>query len=485
MEKRWADYEPHPTLRWWALGATALIFLQLALGATMRHEHLGLSIPDFPLAYGRLLPDTSAAAVEEINSQRLAAGEMKTTAEQIWIQMAHRMLAVLIAATVLAFLWKARHGARVMRFWSLIWIAMILAQIGLGAWTIWSNKAADVATAHMTLGALCLLTGCLDLLSAFLWSTNPGFHFARRTKSAFDRALGMKIATIATSRFETLAGDLFELVKARLSLLVLLTTLVGFLMGWQGPMNYLLLAATLTGTALCACGAAALNQWWERDLDARMKRTQQRPLPARRMHPSDAMLFGLLFSLSGLAVLFMFTNIRAAVLALITITIYLLVYTPMKRVSSLNTLVGAIPGALPPLIGWVAAVGHYSLEGGLLFAILWFWQMPHFLAIAWMYREDYAKAGFAMLSNYDPEGFVSARQALLYSACLLLISLTPALFFYVHVWYFFTALALGVAFCAVALRFLMRRDRTSARTLFLASIAYLPLLLGLLVAARR
>ena len=225
----------------------------------------------------------------------------------------------------------------------------------------------------------------------------------------------MKTATIATSRFETLVSDLSELVKARLSFLVLLTTLVGFLMGWQGPMNYLLLAATLTGTALCACGAAALNQWWERDFDARMKRTQQRPLPAKRMHPSDALLFGLLFSLSGLAVLFIFTNIRAAFLAFITITIYLFVYTPMKRISSLNTLVGAIPGALPPLIGWVAAVGHYTLEGGLLFAILWFWQMPHFLAIAWMYREDYAGAGFVMLSNYDPEGFVTARQALLYS----------------------------------------------------------------------
>ena len=246
----------------------------------------------------------------------------------------------------------------------------------------------------MALGALSLLVGALLDFSAFLWRTNPGFRFARRAKSAFDGAHRMKTATIATSRFETLVSDLSELVKARLSFLVLLTTLVGFLMGWQGPMNYLLLAATLTGTALCACGAAALNQWWERDFDARMKRTQQRPLPAKRMHPSDALLFGLLFSLSGLAVLFIFTNIRAALLALITITIYLFVYTPMKRISSLNTLVGAIPGALPPLIGWVAAVGHYTLEGGLLFAILWFWQMPHFLAIAWMYREDYARSRF-------------------------------------------------------------------------------------------
>jgi heme o synthase len=295
----------------------------------------------------------------------------------------------------------------------------------------------------------------------------------------------MKTATFRIARWDALVGDLAELVKARLSFLVLLTTLVGFLMGWRGPMSYLILSATLVGTALCACGAAALNQWWERDFDARMKRTQQRPLPAKRMHPNDALLFGLLFSVSGLAVLFLFTNIRAAALALITIAIYLLVYTPMKRISSLNTLVGAIPGALPPLIGWVAAVGHYTLEGGLLFAILWFWQMPHFLAIAWMYREDYSRAGFIMLSNYDPEGFMTARQALLYSGCLLMASLMPALFFYVHAWYFFGALALGVAFCAIATRFLLRRDRTSARTLFLSSIVYLPLLFGLLVAARR
>jgi cytochrome c oxidase assembly protein subunit 15 len=160
-EKRWADYEPHPTLRWWALGATALIFLQLGIGATMRHEHIGLSIPDFPLAYGSWLPDTSAEAIERINAQRVAADEMKTSGLQIWIQMAHRITALLIAAAVAAFFWKARRGTRAVRFWSMIWVAMILLQIGLGAWTIWSDKAADVATAHMALGALSLLMGAL------------------------------------------------------------------------------------------------------------------------------------------------------------------------------------------------------------------------------------------------------------------------------------------------------------------------------------
>ncbi len=175
VQKRWADYEPHPTLRWWALGATALMFLQLGIGATMRHEHIGLSIPDFPLAYGSWLPDTSAGAMERINAERLAAGEMKTYASQIWIQMAHRLLAVVIATAVLTFFWKGRHGTRAVRFWSMIWIAMILAQIGLGAWTIWSKKAADVATAHMALGALSLLVGSLLTFRLFCGARTPDF----------------------------------------------------------------------------------------------------------------------------------------------------------------------------------------------------------------------------------------------------------------------------------------------------------------------
>jgi cytochrome c oxidase assembly protein subunit 15 len=174
-EKRWADYEPHPSLRWWALAATGLIFLQLGIGATMRHEHIGLSIPDFPLAYGSWLPDTSPEAMERINAQRFAAGEMKINALQIWVQMAHRMIALLIAAAVVAFSWKARGSVRAVRFWSVIWVAMILAQIGLGAWTIWSKKAADVATAHMALGALSLLVGALLAFRLFCGARSQDF----------------------------------------------------------------------------------------------------------------------------------------------------------------------------------------------------------------------------------------------------------------------------------------------------------------------
>lgn len=292
-------------------------------------------------------------------------------------------------------------------------------------------------------------------------------------------------AAVPEERKTALLDDVLELVKARLSLLVLITTLVGFLLGWRGPFDWVLLTATLLGTALCAGGAAALNQWWERDIDSRMKRTRGRPLPAGRMQPHDALLFGIFFSLSGVAILALFTNHRAAFLAFATIAIYIFVYTPMKRVSSLNTLVGAIPGALPPLIGWVAARGNYNIEGCLLFATLWFWQMPHFLAIAWMYKDDYADGGFVMLTANDPEGRMTARQALLYTLFLVPVTLLPSMLGFNSTVYFLGALAFGLAFTAFAVRFITQRTRNAARNLFFASIIYLPLLLGLLVATKR
>lgn len=295
----------------------------------------------------------------------------------------------------------------------------------------------------------------------------------------------MKEAAILPSRQTVgVLEDILTLTKARLSFLALITTLVGFLLGWRGPMDWVLLSATLLGTALCAGGASVLNQWWERDSDARMLRTRARPLPAGRMHPKDALLLGLLLSASGLAILVLFSNHRAAFLAFATIGIYVFVYTPMKRWSSLNTLVGAIPGALPPLIGWVAARGEYNLEGGLLFAILWFWQMPHFLAIAWMYREDYANAGFVMITSGDPTGLATGRQATLYAMCLLPVTLAPGLLGFNSLWYFFGALVLGSVFAALSIRFLIHRDRASAQRLFFASIIYLPVLMGLLLATR-
>lgn len=284
-----------------------------------------------------------------------------------------------------------------------------------------------------------------------------------------------------SSRQSSLTRDFAELVKARLSLLVLITTLVGFLLGWSGPIDYLLLSMTLIGTALSACGASALNQWWERHLDALMKRTCDRPLPAKRLHPLDALLFGLLCVTIGVALLVIFVNLLSAFLATITVVIYVLFYTPMKRWSTLNTLMGAIPGALPPLLGWTAATNEIGLGGCVLFLLLWFWQMPHFLAIAWLYREDYATAGFRMLSVNDPDGFMTSRQALLYSLALLAVSLLPTLIGMASPRYFLAAFILGLSFSTTAFLFVKDRTRKNARILFFASIIYLPLILGVLI----
>jgi protoheme IX farnesyltransferase len=246
-------------------------------------------------------------------------------------------------------------------------------------------------------------------------------------------------------------------------------------------MDYTLLSATLLGTALSAAGASALNQWIERDLDALMKRTADRPLPAGRMHPSDALIFGLLCCCCGVAILALMVNLLTAGLSLLTILIYAVLYTPLKRISELNTLLGAIPGALPPLLGWTAATGNAGFGGWVLFLILWFWQMPHFLAIAWLYRDQYAAAGFKMLSTRDPEGWATAWQALIYSAALLATSLLPGLFGYATPYYFFAALALGAGMVFLSIDFVRVRSTASARRLFFASIIYLPIILGVLI----
>ncbi|CAN5404101.1 COX15/CtaA family protein [soil metagenome] len=175
QEKKWADYEPNPTLKWWAFGATALIFFQLGVGATMRHEHIGLSIPDFPLAYGQVLPDTSAAALEKINETRKISDLKPTSAAQIWLQMAHRGMALLIFCAVVAAFLKSRQSAKSIRLWMTVWLCMLFVQICLGAWTIWSGKAADVATMHMALGALSLLVGVVNTFRLFRGARTQDF----------------------------------------------------------------------------------------------------------------------------------------------------------------------------------------------------------------------------------------------------------------------------------------------------------------------
>ena len=277
------------------------------------------------------------------------------------------------------------------------------------------------------------------------------------------------------------AAVLAELTKARLTALVLLTTLVGFYLGWHGPMDYLLMFNALAATALVASGASALNQLLEREYDAKMPRTQNRPLPSGRLQPGTVMLFGGITSVAGLVYLATAVNLLTAVLGAVTLVSYLFIYTPLKRVTWANTLVGAIPGALPPLMGWAAARNQLSGEGWALFAILAFWQLPHFFAIAWMYRDEYAKAGFVMLPHFDPDGSRTAQQSISNTLALMLASLFPFVWQISGKFYLASALVLGAGFLFYAVRFSRQMTRARARHFFLASIVYLPLLLTALV----
>jgi heme o synthase len=279
-------------------------------------------------------------------------------------------------------------------------------------------------------------------------------------------------------------SDVSELCKARITFMVLITTAVGFLLGCRGPINLLSFVQTLCGTALAASGAAALNQVFEVELDARMRRTRNRPLPGRRMTVDEALVIGILCSVAGILWLSLAINFYAGILTAITIGTYVFVYTPLKRITTLNTIVGAIPGALPPVIGWTAARGHADFESWILFAILFLWQMPHFLAISWLYREDYKNAGFVMLTGSDPDGSLTGRQALIYTMGLTSVSLLPLVLELTSFWYLPIALISGGNFIWMSFRFAITGTEQAARRLFVASIIYLPVTMAALVVTR-
>jgi protoheme IX farnesyltransferase len=280
---------------------------------------------------------------------------------------------------------------------------------------------------------------------------------------------------VASSR----VADFVELTKPRITSLVLVTAAVGYAVGGGAVprINFILF---MLGTALLCGGASALNQYLERDADARMTRTSRRPLPAGRVTPQDALVFGLAISAVGLIVL-AGVNLLTLALGAASLLSYVLAYTPLKRVTSLCTVIGAVPGALPPLMGWAAARGSLGPAGWGLFAILFLWQLPHFLAIGWLYREDYARGGFSMLAVSDRDGSSSGRQAALYATALLPVTLAAGLLAAAGKAYLWGALVLGVAFLVCSLAFLWNRSTGAARRLFLVSILYLPLLLGLMV----
>ena len=275
-----------------------------------------------------------------------------------------------------------------------------------------------------------------------------------------------------------------EHVFLNITLMVVLTAFVGFALGSTGGILSGRLAATLAGTALVAAGASCFNMLLERRTDSLMLRTRNRPLPAGRLRPPEALVWGLALTTIGLALLAWRTGALAAAIAFVTWASYLFFYTPLKTRTSLSTIVGALPGALPPVIGWAAARGRLEPGAFVLFAIVFLWQIPHFLAIAWIYREDYARGGLPMLPVLDPDGRLTGRQAVANTVALLLVSLAPTAAGIAGRAYFAGALALGLAFTAVAVRAAVLRTPRAARWLFVASILYLVALCTLLLADR-
>jgi protoheme IX farnesyltransferase len=402
-------------------GTTALavvVYAQILVGALLRHLGAGLAIPTFPLP---LIPPSTSLGV--------------------MVNFAHRAGAVIVALSVIALFFRllrfeARHPLRQIATLLLIVVA---AQILLGGYTIWSGKQPVITSLHVVTGALTLALSLLLALTA--------------------RVVGWRARKVSIK-------DYLELSKARIVAMVLITTAAGYIFG-APHISAMVLINTLIGTALVAAGTNALNQYAERDLDGMMRRTKHRPLPDGRIEPRTALIFATAISIIGTAYLALFVNVLTAALGAFTLVTYIFVYTPLKRISPACTPIGAIPGAVPPLMGWTAATGALSLGGWIAFGIVFLWQLPHFMAISWIYREDYGRAGFAMLSVRDEDGSATARQALFYSLALLLLSAFA----------FPNARIVGMLAAAMlviaSIVFLRNRSPRTARQLFMTSNVYL------------
>ncbi len=295
----------------------------------------------------------------------------------------------------------------------------------------------------------------------------------------------MSTSVLASPRHFTVASNYLALTKPRITWLILMTTAVGYYFGARGvAVNWLSLLHTILGTALIASGTAALNQYYEREADSKMRRTQARPLPAGLLRPGRALAFAIIISALGFLELTFGVNFLAGAIGLFTLLSYLFVYTPLKSRSFHSTTIGAMPGAMPPLIGYAAARGAITPEAWILFLILFVWQFPHFYAIAWMYREDYRRAGIRMLPVIDGDGEATAWHILLFAGMLIPVSLLPKFWLMTGDVYFAGALLLGAAFFYASIRAALSRTRQRAREVLLASVIYLPLLLSLMMLDR-
>ncbi len=466
-----------------AIVLLALVYMQLLAGALMRHTESGLAIPDFPMMAGGWSPFFDNESVAWVNAWRadysFETGQTlePVTAAQLWIHLAHRVGAVLVTLGALLTGWRAiarRNLARGVYRTSLVLLALVATQITLGIVTVLSHKVPWITSLHVMTGAATL--GCTGLLALRAMPLRW-----RRAEDEVSASAAEPVAHVGPKPRSTFAAYL-ELTKPRIGMMVIITAALGYYLStlaaheFHGWMHFVI---TMLGIGLSGSGASVLNQYLERDIDARMDRTRNRPLPSGQISPGAALYFGVALALGGCLLLAWQINLLAAFLTLQSAFLYVLVYTPMKRLTWWNTSVGAVPGALPPLIGWAAASGSLGLGGWILFAVLYIWQHPHFFAIAWMYREDYARGGLKMLPVVQPDGKNMFAQVILFSVILIPVSLMPWLAALAGWTYFTIAMLLGLMMLGTGIVFAARQDKRAARRVLHASLLYLP---GLLIA---
>lgn len=426
---------------------TGLIFLQLILGAIVRHSGAGLSIPDFPLSFGKIIPPFTHLPHDPAAPFPLSPEKFQF---QVAIHFAHRALALLILGLAAFFFVRHRKAGKIGKLAAIL-LLLTSVQVVLGALNIWTGKAVYVTVLHVAMGAL-LLSGSVAAVIA-------------------SRGLAQPPNPLRQKPFARMRAYL-ELTKPRLTLLVLFSALTGYCLGASGNLDLLNLVGALLGIGLASAGALALNQYAERVYDAQMARTQKRPLPQGRLRPVEALAFGIALCIISVLFLTLFINILTGFLVSLTILTYLFAYTPLKRISYFNTAVGAISGALPIVCGWTAARNALAPEALVLFGILFFWQFPHFLSIALLYREDYRRAGYKMLPLRENGIPRTNRQILFACAALLGVSLFPALLGLAGKMYLAAALLAGGAFLGCGISLALYRNNLFARRLMFASFVY-------------
>lgn len=415
-----------------------LVFVQLFLGAWMRHIGAGLAIPDFPTSMGAWIPPVM----------------------NYWIKVhfAHRVGALCILLFGIGFfsyIFVKHRGIRIVHGFSKLIALLIALQISLGALVIWTGKNSLITSLHVLIGA--------SILSSVILLTAIALKSFNKQKSYL------------------LLLDYVSLGKPRITVMVCMTTFVGFYLASRTGMDWGKLAWTLASVFLVSFGSCSLNQVIEVGADQAMDRTKNRPLAAGRLSLSQGIGVSCATILIGLFIMWFEVNIIGTMFVLASFLGYIIFYTPLKRVTTLNTLVGAIPGALPPVIGWVAASGQFTYQAFLLFVIMFFWQLPHFLAIAWMFADDYKKGNMRMLPINDINGGLTTRQALLYTIALIPIGLIPSFVGMAGKFYFFGTLIISIWFLKKVYSFYKTRQTAQARSVLMSSLMYLPLVFLLMI----